>query len=83
MDIFIGEGMKASEARRLSDKSNMQDLYEILDSIKIQAEKGETKLHMYRSFSKWENELKNLGYDVSFSSSIAIQKDSHYGTISW
>lgn len=78
------ENFDANEAVKLVNEVGKDELQAILVDIKMNAEKGETVLHIYRHLRKQTtDELTKRGFDIVHQPSIAIQKDGLYYSIYW
>jgi hypothetical protein len=78
------EVFDAESARELANSTIKGEMNDVLTEIRDQALRGKYVLHMSRPLKKLTVEsLRAQGFKVSEESSIAIQKDNLYHTISW
>lgn len=74
----------AAQAKELVRKTKEGNINEIIAVIRHHAEKGDTKVHWYKSISgECIVLLEKRGFKVIHHGSIAVQKDGLYHTISW
>lgn len=74
----------ANSARELAASAIKGEMNDVLSEIKNQALKGKYVLYLSRPLKRLTVEsLRANGFKVSEESSIAIQKDNLYHTISW
>ena len=60
------EGFNVEKARELVDSFHIEELHNILTDIKIEAEEGETFLHIYKNLKdKTVQELISRGFRVN------------------
>jgi len=78
------ELLSADEAKKIVESSYNDDLHNILSSIKLEAEKGKSVLHLYTPLKEFtRKKLEELGYRIPPTSSIATQRDEIYASIHW
>lgn len=78
------ENFDAKTAKELTESTMKGELNDVLSEIRDQALKGKYVLHLSRPLKRLTIEsLSAKGFKVSNESSIAIQKDNLYHTISW
>lgn len=74
----------AQEAKKIVESLYSDELHNTLTDIKFKVEKGETVLHVYKPLQrKTIDVLREKGFNVATSPSIAIQRDNLYYTITW
>jgi hypothetical protein len=74
----------AQQAKQIVDSLYSDELHNILVDIKTKAEQGETVLHICKPIKeKTINTLRDKGFKVIDSMSIAIQRDELYYFIYW
>ena len=74
----------AKQAKRLVDNYFATEIGKILEEIKEEASKGNSKLYVEKSLSKETlNSIKELGFRIVNHPSIAIQKENLHYTICW
>lgn len=74
----------AEQAREILDGTYKEELHTVLMDIKKKAEEGKYDLHITNSLNNIIiSELEKRGFKVTNHSSITIQKENLYHSISW
>lgn len=74
----------ASEAHKIAESQQSNEIFNILERIKTEAKDGKFKLIMYEPITvKTIEELKSRGFVVSPTDMIGIQREGIYNIIYW
>ena len=74
----------AATAAEMAESVFKPEFEKVITDIKIKAELGDRKLHIYNPLKeKTMKELELLGFKIAQMPSIAVQRDGLYYTITW